>query len=130
LFYANAPHNLLPEANVAVISDDDPQSFEPVNLLVRHNIGVRILRANQVSESSLKNFDVAIVFPNLSPQLVQTISQFAASGRTAVLVNVSKKSYLWHSSKGIEIGAASVSYPVAKGRVVELREPVSDPETF
>jgi hypothetical protein len=130
LFYANAQHNLLPEANVAVISDDDPQSFEPVNLLVRHNIGMRVLRANQVSESSLKNFDVAIVFSNPSPQLVQAISQFAASGSTAVLVNVSRKSYPWHSSKGIENGAASVSYPVAKGRVVELREPVSDPETF
>jgi hypothetical protein len=129
-FYASAPDNLVPEANVAVISDEDPQSFEPVNLLARHNIGMRVLRPNQVSESSLKNFDVAIVFPNLSPQLVQTISQFAASGRTAVLVNVSRKFYPWHSGKAIENGAASVSYPVEKGRVVELCEPVSDPETF
>jgi len=129
-FYANSPNNLVPEANVAVITDDNPESFEPINLLARHNIGVRVLRPNQVSESSLKNFDIAIVFPNLSPQLTQAVSQFAASGRTAVLVNVNKKSYLWHSSKGIENGAASVSYPVKKGRVVELREPVSDPETF
>lgn len=129
-FYASAPDHLVPEANVAVISNEDPQSFEPVNLLARHNIGVRVLRPNQVSESSLKSFDVAIVFPNPSPQLVQTIFQFAASGRIAVLVDVSRKSYPWHSSKAIGNGAASVSYPVEKGRVVELREPVSDPETF
>jgi hypothetical protein len=121
---------LLPEANVAVISDDDPQSFEPVNLLARHNIGIRVLRPNQLSESLLKNFDVAIVFSNLSPQLGLAISRFAASGRTAVLINVSKKSFPWHSSKGIENRPASVSYPVEKGRVVELREPISDPETF
>jgi len=129
-FYANATQKLLPEANVAVISDDDPQSFEPVNLLARHNIGIRVLRPNQLSESLLKNFDVAIVFSNLSPQLGLAISRFAASGRTAVLMNVSKKSFPWHSSKGIENRPASVSYPVEKGRVVELREPISDPETF
>ena len=129
-FYASAPGNLVPEANVAVISDEDPQSFEPVNLLARHNIGVRVLRPNQVTEGSLKKFDVAIVFPDISPQLVQTISKYAASGGTAVLANVSRKSYPWHSEKAIENGAASVSYPVEKGRVVELREPVSDPETF
>ena len=129
-FYASARDNLVPEANVAVISDEDPQSFEPVNLLARHNIGVRVLRPSQVTESSLKNFDVAIVFPNLSPQLVQTISQFAESGRAAVVVNVGGKPYPWHSSKGIPNGTVSVSYPVRKGRVIELREPVSDPETF
>ena len=129
-FYEDPPHILIPEANVAVISDDNPLSFEPVNLLARHNIGVRVLRPNQVSESSLKNFDVAIVFPNLGPQLVQAISRFAASGRTAVLMNVSKVSYPWHSSKGVQNGSVSVSYPVEKGHIVELRESVSDPETF
>jgi hypothetical protein len=121
---------LTPEVNVAVIAREDSDSFEPVNLLARHNIGVRVFPPEKVSATSLKGYDVAIVFATPGPNLVSLISQFAASGRTAVLVNVGDKNFPWHAHKGKADGTASVSYPVNEGQVVEMHEPVSDPETF
>lgn len=129
-FYGPPSRNLIPEVNVAVIADENSDAFEPVNLLSRHNIGVKVFRPQKISESSLNNYDVAIVFSNSSPSLVSLISQFAASGRTVVLVNISGKNFPWHAGKGKASGTASQSYPVKSGQVVEMREPVSDPETF
>jgi len=129
-FYPQYLRHLIPEANVAVISDDNPESFEAINLLARHNIGVRVLRSNQISENSLQRYDVIVVFPGLSPRLVEAISQFAANGRTAVLVNPGQGSYPWHSSSGVKTGDASVSYARGKGKIIELDSPISDPETF
>jgi protein-tyrosine-phosphatase len=129
-FYPQNPRHLIPEVNVAVISDENPESFEAINLLARHNIGVRVLRSNQISESSLQPYDVVIVFPSLSRRLIEAIAHLAANGRTAVLVNPRQGSYPWRSSKGVKTDEASVSYARGKGKIIELGLPISDPETF
>jgi hypothetical protein len=129
-FYQQNGRRLIPEANVAVVTDDNPDSFEAINLLARHNIPVRVLRPNQLSQSTLHNFDIIILFPSLGLHLIEAISEFAASGRTAVLVNPPERTYPWHSAKGISTGDASVSYSRGKGKIIELGAPISDPETF
>jgi len=129
-FYSDAPRGLVPEANVGVIADEDQEAFEPINLLARHNIGLRVIRPSQATENNLRDVDVMIVLLRPGTPLVQTISQFAASGRTAVLVNNSGAQYPWHSGKANKDGNASVSYAQGKGQIIELTTAVSDPETF
>jgi hypothetical protein len=129
-FYSHSDHNLSPEANVALITDEDPQSFEPINLLARHNIGVRIIRPGRADKNSLQGTNVIIAFPHLGGQLMQTISDSVAAGKTLVVVNADGKSYPWHSGKGRKISDDSISYVLGKGRIVELKSPISDPEKF
>ncbi len=44
-FFPQHPERRLdPEANVGVVTDDDAASYEPINLLARHNIALRVLR--------------------------------------------------------------------------------------
>src|SRR6266566_4256736 len=43
-----------PEANVGVVTDDDAASYEPINLLARHNIALRVLRPADLSPRGLE----------------------------------------------------------------------------
>ena len=129
-FYSDARRDWVPEANVAVVADADPETFEPINLLARHNIGVRVVRPSQATESNLRDVDVMIVLQHPSARLEQTISQFAASGRTVVLVNDQGATYSWHAENASKNGDASVSYARGKGQIIELTSAISDPETF
>jgi len=45
-------------------------------------------------------------------------------------VNAEGKAYPWHSSEARKISDDSVSYVLGEGRVIELKSPISDPETF
>ena len=129
-FYSGTQRNDIPEVNVAVVTDEDSESFEPINLMARHNIGVRVLRPGRVSQSSLQGMDVIIVFPSLGGQLMQTISHSVTSGNTLVVVNANGKSYPWHSGKARKISDDAVSYGLGNGQIIELKSPISDPETF
>jgi hypothetical protein len=128
-FYSDSRRTLSPEANVAVVTDD-PESFEPINLLARHNIGVRVIRPGRANQNSLQGMDVIIAFPSLGGQLMQTISDSVAAGKTLVVVNANGKSYPWHSGEGRKISNDSTSYVLGKGQIIELKSPISDPENF
>ena len=59
----------------------------------------------------------------------EAIADFASKGRTVVLAD-SHGSYPWHSAPSAPTSDHAVSYSVGKGRIIELSEPVIDPETF
>jgi len=61
--------------------------------------------------------------------LIAEIREFAAGGGVAVLVNL-PGAYPWDSSSEGKTSGHSVTYTVGKGRVIELGEAVTDPETF
>lgn len=129
-FYSGTQPDDVPEVNIAVISDEDSASFEPINLLARHNIGTRVLRPSRVNRSSLEKMDVIIGFSSLDGHLLQMVSDSVAAGKTLVIVNADGKAYPWHSSEARKISDDSVSYVLGEGRVIELKSPISDPETF
>jgi len=131
-FYALARHDEAPEIapRVAVLTGDYDSSYEALNLMARHNIAFRVLAAS--TERDAKNFeafDILVVFANPDATQIQAIAEFAERGGIAVLVNL-PGSYPWQTSPPAKTNAHSVSYPVGKGRVIELGEAVSDPETF
>jgi len=130
LSFASKSHtSLQPWANVGVITDDYEAAYEPMNLMGRHNIPYRVLRSPSVSARSLDGFDVITVFTAPDNRALSAIAGFADQGGTVVLVNL-KGTYPWQSAKPLPTAEHALFYAVGKGRVIELGEPVGDPETF
>jgi len=120
---------LEPAANVAVIVDQLDPSDEVANLLGRHNIPFQVFVAADLKTEELKGFNIVIVFAKPDAETVERIKNLAAGGATVVAVDAHGK-YSWQSSQPVQINEHTTSYPVGNGKVLELAEPVSDPETF
>jgi protein-tyrosine-phosphatase len=120
---------LEPAANVAVIVDQLDPSDEVANLLSRHNIPFQVFIAADLKTEDLKGFDIVIVFAKPDAETVERIKNLAALGATVVAVDAHGK-YSWQSSQPVQLNEHTTSYPVGNGKVLELAEPVSDPETF
>jgi len=116
-------------AAVAVLTDDYDTTYEEINLMARHNIPFRVLNSADVKAQDLMGFEVVIAFATLGKDLTEGIRAFADRGGVAILVNL-PGAYPWDSSAEGKKGGSSVTYSVGKGRVIEVGEPVSDPETF
>jgi hypothetical protein len=118
-----------PVANVAVIVDQLDTSDEVANLLSRHNIPFQVFIAADLKTEGLKGFDIVIVFAKPDAETVARIRNLAAAGATVVAVDAHGK-YLWQSGQPVRLNEHTTLYPVGNGKVLELAEPVSDPETF
>jgi hypothetical protein len=127
-FYEHKNDGEKEAADVAVLTDDYDTSYEAINLMARHNIPFRVLHSTDVKAADLAGLDVVIEFAAPTKELVETLSAFAEKGGVVVLVN-QPGTYPWESGEG-KTNGPSVTYTVGKGRVIELKEPVSDPETF
>src|SRR5256714_4923252 len=72
---------------------------------------------------------MVIVFPAPGIQEIKALASFANNGETVVLVDV-PGSYPWHSLQYAAISEHAATYIAGKGRIIELSEPVTDPEVF
>jgi hypothetical protein len=131
LFFASSklPKSLEPWANVGVLTDNYDAAYEPINLMGRHNIPYRVLRATSVAARDLNGLDVITVFSAPDKEVLSQITAFANQGGTVVLVNL-KGTYPWQSAQPVPTAEHALSYTVGRGRVIDLGEPVGDPETF
>ena len=120
---------LEPAANVAVIVDELDTSNEVTNLLSRHNIPFRVFIAADLKTEELKGFDIVIEFAKPDAEAAERIKNLATGGATVIAVDAHGK-YSWQSSQAVQQNEHTTSYPVGNGKVLELAEPVSDPETF
>ena len=120
---------LEPAANVAVVVDHLDPSDEVSNLLSRHNIPFQLFVAADLKTAELKGFDIVIVFAKPDAETVERIKNLAVDGTTVVVVDAHGK-YSWQSSQPVQLNEHTTSYPIGNGKVLELAEPVSDPETF
>jgi hypothetical protein len=120
---------LEPLANVGVVTSDYDTAYEPMNLMGRHNIPYRVLRAGTIGKHRVEGLSVLAVFTAPDAQDAAAMQEFASSGGTVVLVNVTGK-YPWQSLSPLKTAEQALSYKIGKGQVIELAEPVTDPETF
>jgi hypothetical protein len=117
-------------ASVAVFTGDANGSYEPVNLMARHNIPFRVLSKGDLSRSSLNGIDVLVYFSAPTKEHSGVISDFAMSGGTVVLVNA-HGTFPWQSSTPARHSDQANVYTVGKGRVIEFSSGyITDPETF
>ncbi|MFZ0957971.1 MAG: hypothetical protein WAN60_16625 [Candidatus Sulfotelmatobacter sp.] len=129
-FYAHtAEQGLEAAANVAVVVDDLDTSDEPMNLLARHNIPFKVLKPADLKSEELAGFDLLVVFAKPDRETCERIAEVASHGKTVVLVDA-HGSYPWQNGNSVRLNEHAVSYALGKGKVLELSEPVIDPETF
>ena len=120
---------LQPAANVAVVVDQLDAGEEVLNLLGRHNIPYQVFLATDLKSADLKGFDVVIMLAKPDAENAERIGTLASGGGTVVVVDAHGK-YPWQSSQPEKVNEHTTSYAVGSGKVLELSEPVTDPETF
>ena len=116
-------------ANVAVVVDELDTSDEVMNLLARHNIPFKVFLPTDLKEEDVESFDVVVVFAKGDRVAFDRIGNLAALGKTVVVVDA-HGTYPWQTHEAVRVNEHTVSYAVGNGKVLELSEPVADPETF
>jgi hypothetical protein len=69
------------------------------------------------------------MFAKPGKEACERITDLAAHGKIVVLVDA-HGSYPWQNGHSVRLNEHTVSYAVGNGKVLELAEPVVDPETF
>jgi hypothetical protein len=111
------------------VDDLDPGD-EVMNLMARHNLPFRVFRASDSQPKLLEDVDVIVVFAKLDQESSERIAELASRGKTFVLVGA-QGSRPWHNLlEAVRLNEHATSYTVGKGKVLELSEPITDPETF
>ena len=129
-FYSHSAEQAMEAAaNVAVVVDDLDTSDEAMNLLARHNIPFKVLHPADLRSEAFEGFDVVVVFAKPDRAACERIGDLATQGKIVVLVDA-HGSYPWQNGHAVRLNEHAVSYAVGKGKVLELSEPVTDPETF
>ena len=129
-FYSHtAEQGMEPAANVAVVVDDLDPTDEVMNLLARHNLPFTVLRPSDLKLRNLEGFDVVVVCAKPDKEAGERIADLATQGKIVVLVEA-HGSYPWQSRDAVRVNEHTVSYALGKGKILELSEPVTDPETF
>ena len=120
---------LKPAANVAVVVDELDTSDEVMNLLARHNIPFKVFLPSDLRAENSAAFDVVVVFAKRDQTAYKRIANLADHGKTVVVVDA-HGAYPWQTHEAVRVNEHTASYAVGKGKVLELSEPVADPETF
>jgi protein-tyrosine-phosphatase len=124
-----AEQGLEAAANVAVVVDDLDTSDEVMNLLARHNIPFKVFLPADLKVEDVESFDVIVVFAKADHAAAQRLGNLAARGKTVVVVDA-HGTYPWQTQEAVRVNEHSLSFTVGNGKVLELSEPVIDPETF
>ena len=116
-------------ANVAVVVDDLDTNDEVMNLLARHNIPFKVFLPSDLKIENFAAFDVVVLFAKRDRTAYKRIGNLADHGKTVVVVDAHGV-YPWQTHKAVRVNEHTMSFAVGKGKVLELAEPVIDPETF
>jgi hypothetical protein len=129
-FYSHlTDEGLQPVANVAVVVDRLDTRDEALNLLARHNIPFQVFLAADLKAVEVGDFNLVIVFAKPNKVAAEQIAGLATRGKTVVLVDA-HGSYPWHRNQPNQLNEHTVSYQLGAGKILELSEPVTDPEAF
>ena len=124
---ARSSANMASWNNIAIIAGNYEAAYEPMNLMARHNIPFQVF--SQISNRTLESFKVAVALTPPDQQDAETLNAFADGGGTVIVVDAKGK-YPWQSVQPVQTAEGAMAYTAGKGRVFELSEPISDPETF
>jgi hypothetical protein len=118
-----------PIANMGIITCDARMNYEAVNLLARHNLMFETVRPQDLNAERLNRWNALVVFCAPRNPEIGLFNDFAKRGGIVVLVN-QRGDYPWHSNTPARQDEHSSAFSVGSGEIVELREPVIDPEVF
>jgi hypothetical protein len=129
-FYAwELPQRYRRVPNVGVIAADAMGSIEVLRLLTRHNLPFELVTPDALNTEGLRRFAAIVALDPLKEAQVSPLAAFANGGGTIVL-NGPPGGRQWQGATQLAKSARHVTYRVGEGRVVELAEPVTDPDEF
>ena len=129
-FSSHAPtERTLPVVNLGVIVDDAQASYEAINLMARHNLAFESVRPSGLTLARLGGWNSVVVFCSLNKEAVAKLRDFAMGGGIVIFVNTNDE-FPWHSAPPLRRDSHATVYSLGAGQVVELAEPVVDPENF
>src|SRR5579859_78534 len=126
---STAADGIRPIANMGIITCDAQTNYEAVNLLARHNLTFQTIRPKNLNTEPLHQWNALVVFCALADTDFALLNDFAKRGGIVVMVN-QRGDYPWHSNAPARQDQHSATFAVGSGELVELREPVTDPEVF
>jgi hypothetical protein len=118
-----------PVANMGIITCDDQTNYEALNLLARHNLTFETARPQDLNAERLNQWNALVVFCAPRNPEIGLFNEFAKRGGILVFVN-QHGDFLWHSNTLTRQDQHSATFTVGSGEIVELREPITDPEVF
>lgn len=116
-------------ANVAIVADDFDTSDEVMNLLARHNIPFKVFSPQDLESNKLQGFEVVVVFAKPDQSAAARLADLASHGMTVVVIEA-RGPYPWQKGAAVRLNETAVSYSIGTGKILELSEAVTDPETF
>lgn len=129
-FYSwDLPRRYRPISNIGIVTADALRSFEVLNLLTRHNLPFEIIAPAQLSGRNLDALDLLIVLDQPDAAQVTLLSAFVQRAKTVVLTGL-QGPFPWHDVAPVQKTEQQVSYRAGGGRVLELLQPVADPNAF
>ena len=129
-FYSwDLPHRYRRVSNIGVVTADPMGSVEVLRLLTRHNLPFEVVAPDGLRAGALDGFALTIVLDGLKEAHVQQLSAFAKKGGTVVL-NGPTQGFKWQDAVPLVKNERQAGYRVGEGRVLELLEPISDPDEF
>lgn len=139
-FYAWDLRGYRHTADVGVLVDGDPMRwFEVMNLLSRHNLPFEPVRLADIAARDMAAFRMLVVLDEPAPAQVDALHAFAKAGGIVVLPGL-PGTRPWHSGEPTSRTEARTTWSMpatvkdatarAPGQVVELAEPVADPNAF
>ena len=121
--------NASPIGSIGVIVDDTRADYEPANLMARHNLSFEAIQPSALTVARLGAWNSAVVFCPVNNEALAMLRDFAAKGGIVIFVNPHQE-FPWHSTAPNRREAHSSTYTIVSGQIVELGEPVIDPENF
>src|SRR5947199_8665298 len=97
--------------------------------MARHNLAFESVRPSGVTLARLSSWNSVVVFCPLNKEAVALLRDFAASGGIVIFVNTHDE-FSWHSAPTLRQESRATVYSIGDGQVVQLPEPVCDPENF
>ena len=124
-----APDRMRPVANMGIVACDERTNYEAVNLLARHNLTLETVRSQELDTERLNRWNALVVFCAPADPEIGLFNDFAKRGGIVVMVN-QRGDFPWHSNPPARQDEHSATFAVGSGEIVELGEPVIDPEVF
>ena len=130
-FYSwGLPDRYQPIANIGVVTGTPAQSFEVMNLLLRHNLPFELVAPPGLRSRSLSAFKLLIVLEPPDEAQTQPLTDFVRTGGTVILAGVTAPRAPWREGTAVAKADDRVTYRLGDGHVVETLKAVADPNTF
>lgn len=116
-------------SNVGVVTTDFESSYEATNLMARHNIAFHLYAPGSLDSAVTGTLAIVVVFGQPDTSVTRRLEEFAAGGGTVILAGQTSE-LPWQNAKRVRQNSVSAVYATGKGAVVEVAEPIADPEAF